>query len=292
MNDIFISYKVHNRRTAIEYYKTLKEREYQVWFDQLVPKGADWKETIAQEIKNSKLVICLLSEACLLDDWVLFQINTAKKYHKDIIYVALDDTDWQKHKEFKVKKEVCDNLEDIPLDKYLASEKDVKESIRGLPVLSIGLMTIFSVLCLIVGLDFFNLSLNYLYGCILVGITCLLALSFWNKRIVYLIQGLLAVGLLCITIYLVPPYYISAVSINSMFFLLFYLFAFVLRYSKINLWLALLASVFYAILITVLDAAIVIFANHFFDFDCSWISIVILVGFLGFKYWGIQNDFK
>nr|MDE5546345.1 toll/interleukin-1 receptor domain-containing protein [Anaeroplasmataceae bacterium] len=253
MNDIFISYKVHNRRTAIEYYKSLKEREYQVWFDQLVPKGADWKKTIAQEIKDSKLVICLLSEACLLDDWVLFQINTAKKYHKDIVYVALDDTDWQEHKEYKVKKEVCRYLEDIPFDNYLLNEEDARERIRGLPVLSIGLMTIFSVLGLIAGLDFFNLSLNYLYGCILAGITCLLVFSFWNKRIVYLIQSLLAVGLLCITLYLVPPYYISAVSINSMFFLLFYLFAFVLRYSKINLWLALLASLFYAILITVLD---------------------------------------
>ncbi|MDE6047920.1 MAG: toll/interleukin-1 receptor domain-containing protein [Anaeroplasmataceae bacterium] len=292
MNDIFISYKVHNRRTAIEYYKALKTQDYQVWFDQLVPKNADWKETIASEIKNSKLVICLLSEACLLDDWVLFQIQTARRFHKEVLYVSLDETDWQEHKEYQVKKEVYHTIEEIPLEEFIINEETKKEKIIGLPVLAIGLMTVFSLLALLAGVDFLNLSLDYRYGCVLAGITCLLLLSYWNKKIVYFVQSGLAVGLLCITMYVVAPYYISSVSINSMFFLLFYLFAFVLRYSKINIWLALLASLFYSIFITVLDSAIIIFVNHFFDFDCSWISIIILVAFLLYKFWSIKDDFK
>ncbi|MBD5391092.1 TIR domain-containing protein, partial [bacterium] len=60
MNHIFISYKVHNRKKAIEYYKILLGKHYSVWFDQLVPEGADWKETIREQIKNSNVVVCLL----------------------------------------------------------------------------------------------------------------------------------------------------------------------------------------------------------------------------------------
>ncbi|MDE6655936.1 MAG: TIR domain-containing protein, partial [Anaeroplasmataceae bacterium] len=286
---------VHNRKTAIEYYKTLKTQCYQVWFDQLVPKGADWKATIRKEIKNSKMLICLLSEACLLDDWVLFQIKTAKKYHKEILYITLDDTSWEEHKEYNVKSEVYQNLAEISLDNYFVNKDKEKEreKIIGLPLLNVGLMMIFSLLTLLAGgLKFFNLSLDYSYGCILLGITCLLVLSYLHHRIVYIIQALLAIALLCVTMYLIPPYYISSVSINSIFFLLFYLFAFILRYSKINLWLALLASLGYTILITTLDSAIIIFVNHFLDFDCSWISIIVLVGFLGYKYWSIKNEFK
>lgn len=292
MNDIFISYKVHNRKIAIEYYKILKTQEYQVWFDQLVPKYAHWKETIAEQIKESKLVICLLSEACLLDDWVLFQIQTAKKYHKEIFYICLDETNWQEYKEYGVGKTIYHTIEEVPLEKYFISKEQEKEKMIGLPVLSIGLMVILSCMALLAGLDFLNLSLDYRYGCVLAGITCLLVLSFLNNKIVYCIQSLIAIGLLCITLYLLPPYYINSISINSIFFLLFYLFAFILRYSKINLWLALLASVFYASLITALDSVIVIFVNHFFDFDCSWISIIILVGFLIFKYFTIKEDFN
>ncbi|MDE6408000.1 MAG: toll/interleukin-1 receptor domain-containing protein [Anaeroplasmataceae bacterium] len=292
MNDIFISYKVHNRKTAIEYYKALKTQSYEVWFDQLVPKDADWKETIAREIKDSRLIVCLLSEACLLDDWVLYQLETARRYHKEILYITLDDTDWQQHKEYHVKNDVYHTLEELPLDHYFINEEAKKEKILGLPLLNIGLMVIFSLMALLAGLDFLNLSLDYRYGCVLVGITCLLVLSYWNNKIVYFIQGGLAIGLLCVTMYVVAPYYISSVSINSMFFLLFYLFAFVLRYSKINLWLALLASLFYSVFITALDSVIVIFINHFFDFDCSWISIIFLVAFLFYKFWCIKDDFK
>ncbi|MDE7213061.1 MAG: hypothetical protein K2N42_00605, partial [Anaeroplasmataceae bacterium] len=72
----------------------------------------------------------------------------------------------------------------------------------------------------------------------------------------------------------------------------FYIFAFGLRYSKINIWLALLVSLFYAILFTALDSTIVILIDHFFDFDCTWISIIGLVAFIGYKYWSIRNDFK
>ena len=38
MIDVFISYKVADRKTAIEYYKALKEKRLNVWFDQLIPK--------------------------------------------------------------------------------------------------------------------------------------------------------------------------------------------------------------------------------------------------------------
>lgn len=52
MNDIFISYKVHNRAKAIEYYRVLKAQGYSVWFDQFVPIGANWKSTILSKFQT------------------------------------------------------------------------------------------------------------------------------------------------------------------------------------------------------------------------------------------------
>lgn len=289
MNDIFISYKVHNRKKAIEYYKALKRQCYQVWFDQLVPKGADWKKTIVEQIKNSKIVICLLSKACLLDDWVLFQIKTARKYGKEILYVTLDNTSWEEHKEYKVKKNIYQNLKEIPLKTFFPSQEKQKMKTIGLPILNVGLMAIVTLFVLLAGIDFFNLSLDYTYGFVLSGILCLLLLSYIPRWYMYIIQGILAIGLLCVSIYVVPPYYISGISVNGLFFLLFYVLFISHRYTKINIWLALLLSFLLAVFITALGAAIIVFTSHFFDYDSSWVSIILLVGFLVYRFWGIKD---
>ena len=290
MNDIFISYKVHNRKKAIEYYKALRRQGYQVWFDQLVPKGADWKKTIEAQIKGSKLVICLLSRACLLDDWVLFQIKTARKYGKEILYIALDNTLWNEHKEYKVKKQVYHSLDELPLSHFFPSEENKKAQMLGLPLLNLGLMTILTIFVLLAGIDFFNLSLDYTYGFILAGILGILLISYIPNWYMYFVQGALAVGLLCVSIYVIPPYYISGISVNGLFFLLFYILFIAHRYSKINLWLALLFSFLFAVFITALGASIVILTNLLFDYDSSWICIILVVGYLIYKFWGIKND--
>lgn len=291
MNNIFISYKVHNRATAIEYYKYLKDRQYQVWFDQLVSKNADWKKTIQREIKNSKIVLCLLSRACLLDDWVLYQLKMARKYNKDVFFIALDDTPWEEHPEYKVKK-TYRSLYDFVFRVQLSGHPTKKHLETGLPFLNIGLMAIFTCFALLLGINFRHIALDYKYGCIMAGILFLLVLSYFHKRIVYIIQSILAIGLLAVTIYIIPPYYASGISINAVFFIAFYVFCFVLRYSKINLWLALLSALFYSVFITAFIAAIVVFANYFYDYDCIWISLILLSSFLIYEYWGIKNDFR
>ncbi|MCM1130291.1 MAG: toll/interleukin-1 receptor domain-containing protein [Roseburia sp.] len=344
MNDIFISYKVHNRKRAIEYYKTLKEKGLVVWFDQLVPQGADWKKTIDSQIQNSKLVFCLLSQYCLLDDWVLFQLTAARKYQKEIIFICLDDTAWEEHIEYAVGGAVYHQFEEIPFEQYLlyskeinqelhlnepleneSVEESVKEEIaidppllnqdRGalpkeevlndqikdtqpkpkhilLPVFNIGSMVIFSCIGLLVGLDFFNVSLDHRYGFVLIAITILLLLSYIHKKVIFILQAILAITTLCLTIYIVPPYYISSISINAIFFMIFYFFAFTIRYIGNKIWLGLLKAIGYTVLFSSLVATIIIFVNHFWDYDCSWISIVFLSLFLIYKYWSLRNEFK
>lgn len=291
MNDIFISYKVHNRKIAIEYYKILLSKQYSVWFDQLVPEGANWKQTIQDQIKNSNLVICLLSKACLLDDWVLFQLEAAHKYHKDVVFITLDDTNWDDYKEYRVKKNIFTQLGDIPLDKYFKSQNYIERQTMGMPILTFGLVTILTCWILLSGIQIMNLSMDYKYGFISLGILGILALSYIQKRIVYLIQSILALGLLAIAMYVLPSYYISGVPVNGIIFVFLYLFTFGLRYTKINIWLGLLLSIFYAIFITTLDASLIVFVKYYFNFDCSWLSFIILVFFLVYQYFVIKKNF-
>ncbi|MDE7263058.1 MAG: toll/interleukin-1 receptor domain-containing protein [Anaeroplasmataceae bacterium] len=292
MNDIFISYKVHNRKKAIEYYKILKAQNYQVWFDQLVPKGADWKQTIESQIKESTLFLCLLSKECLLDDWVFFQIQTARKYHKKIVYITLDDTLWSCHKEYGVKKESYLSLEEISLEKYFINPKKKKRSILGSMIISSIVLTSLMIWAFVFGIHIMHMSLGFQYGFVFLGIAILLFLSYWNKKIIYFIHSGLAVVLLSITMYVLPSYYLSTIPINSLVFILIYVFTFSLRYSKINLWLSLLAAIFYSLFITIVDASILIFVSQFFDYDCSWLSIIMLFGFMFFKFWNMKSDYE
>lgn len=290
MNDIFISYKVHNRKIAIEYYKKLLDEKYTVWFDQLVPAGADWKKTIEEQIKKSRLVICLLSKACLLDDWVLFQLKAANKYHKDVMYVTLDDTKWDEHPEYKVFKHVYDELEEVPLGKYFKSHSYVEYKTLGNPLLTFGLLTIITCWILLSGIKIMNLAIDYRYGFISLGILAILALSYINHKFVYILQSILALGLLATAMYVLPSFYISGVAVNGIIFVLLYVFTFGLRYTKINLWLGLLLSIFYAVFLTALDASIVVFIKYYFDFDCSWLSFIIIGIFLIYQFLTIKNN--
>lgn len=289
MNDIFLSYKVHNRKTAIEYYKTLKALQYEVWFDQLVPKGADWRQTIKNQIKESKFFLCLLSKDCLLDDWVLFQIQTALEYHKKIVYITLDDTPWSEHKEYGVQNISYSSLEEIPLEKIFKQSKKSKTKIIGSFLINFGVLTALTIWVFLTGIHIMHLSLDYSYGFVFLGLFLLLVLSYWNNKIIYFIQGGLAVVLLCITMYVLPPFYISSIPVNSLVVILLYVFVFSIRYSRVNIGLSLFAGVFYSLFITIVDASILIFISHFFDYDCSWLSILVLIIFILFKFWNIKK---
>lgn len=289
MSDIFISYKVHNRVTAINYYKKLKDLNYNVWFDQLVPKGGVFKEHIEQNIKNTKLVICLLSKECLIDDWVIYQIRLAKKYNKKIVYITLDDTDWSKHSEYILNNRLYSNIEKINIDK-LIKPKEFKHTIANI-IYSTLLLTL-GIFLLFKELSFFNLKLNNINGYILIGCSCALALAILNNKKINIISNLLGIIFIALIVFILPPNYISGVSINSIFFLLFYLIGYYITYSRYNILLSLLFGICYSILLSSFSLAIMIAVEYYLSFDITWITILILAGYLFFNYFKILKQQK
>lgn len=311
MNDIFISYKVHNRAKAIEYYRVLKAQGYSVWFDQFVPIGANWKSTIFEQISNSKLILCLLSESCLIDDWVKSQLESATFLRKQIIYITLDETNWQENLEYSLDKRVYESLDcaitsdpffgkvDIEPTKqernyYVMPLEGEKINIHKLlnPIINFGILCISIILTFLFGIHFFRISLDYRYSYVLLGISVLLGLSYIKKWYVYLIQCLGAISIFLVTIYMLPPYYISGISVNGLVFSLFFVFSTYLRYSTSKLWLAIPMALFLAGLYTALDAGLLIFFNTVLDLNLYWISLFLLCIFLFSIGWGNRNEFK
>ena len=87
MIDVFISYKVTDRKTAIEYYKSLKAQKINAWFDQLIPRKEKWDKHLKMKMADSKIVLCLISGNTIKDKWISNQIYFARKYHKRIIFI-------------------------------------------------------------------------------------------------------------------------------------------------------------------------------------------------------------
>ncbi len=282
MNDVFISYKVHNRRTAIEYYKNLKLLNFQVWFDQLVPKMADWKKTIKDQIKKSNIFICLLSKECLLDDWVLFQIQVARKAHKKIYFITLDDTDWTQNKAYKVPEKTYTSLEEVCLMLFDDKSKiNLTHSYQGINNFTVNFLTL-AVCAFLVssfGIHLFNLKLGLEFGLIIWGILTCIVLAYIPKKLTYILQGILAVVLLYLAIYIFPTYIVSNIPINTVFFLWFYLFGISLRFLKYSLWKSWLIALFYASFSVTVYSSLLVLFSYFWDYDCSWVSFIILISY-------------
>ncbi len=322
MNDIFISYKVHNRAKAIEYYRELKALHYKVWFDQFVPRGANWKQVISEQISNSRIVLCLLSEKCLRDDWVVYQIQLAKSLQKKMVFITLDETNWQLYEDYTFEESYLSLQEALSLECFQAeildekiedtsSEKD-EESLKGhpledrveaiepqpkspkrwiVPTCALTLLGIYTILVFILGLHIFRISLDRSYGYILLGILILSGLSFIHKRYIFLLQSVGAIALLGVTIYVMPKYFISGVAVNGFIFLAFYILVNALCYSKKKPWIAIPIALLCMILFLALDFAVIVFFDFMVNYSMSWFSFIPLLTFMLYLYWGNRNEY-
>ncbi len=286
MNDIFISYKVHNRATAIEYYKKLISLNYIVWFDQLVPKDGDFKEFIEKNIKDTKLVICLLSKECLIDNWVLYQINLAKKYDKKIVYIALDNTNWSNYNDYILNDNIYEDINDLNIDKLFEIKKYNKII---LPIIYSLFLIVFGCILLFQNIKFFNLKLNNVNGTISIITGTILLFTIIKNKIVCIVSSCISIIFLIFIIYLFPPNYISGISINPIYYLLLINLGFYIIYSKYNNILRIVFGLFYSIFLSVFSFVLSVFVNYFFGFDISFINIIILLGYFSYNYFNIRN---
>ncbi len=300
MNDVFISYKVHNRKIAIDYYYQLKSLGLSVWFDQLIPPNASWNKTIARHIKQCSIVVCLLSKDVLKDDWVEQQILLARKYHKKIFYIALEMLDLKQFKKFKIDHlywslndidwfKIKDNQE--PLIIYRAYKKEIRKG-QLVGYFLVGLLWIFSIYLFCYGLDFFHLHLGSNYGYLYLGLSIHIILSYIPYRSCFIVNQLYALGLLGICIYAYPPYFLSGIPANCILFLLISMACSYIRFFKWKGFGNSILDFFGAIVIFVSIVSLIFLFQYLWEYNITYLAFPILLVYYGWIYWKRQSFFN
>ncbi len=300
MNDVFISYKVHNRKMAIDIYYQLKNSGFIPWFDQLIPKGTSWKLAIRSAIQSSRMVLCLLSKDALRDDWVYNQIKLARKFHKRIIFLFLEGLDFDLLKKYKIQDSYT-SYQQIPWKKLLPYEntkqryKTLKKEarigqLRGY-FLAFVLMDITSYL-FCYGLDFFNIHLKWFYGFLSLGILLCFSLSYIPNKKVYFLSGLLELILLILSIFVFPPFYIWDININPIFVLLILLPCLFMRYIEWEGLFSFLQEFLLMVFVLALSISITILFEFLLNYEIFFISILLLAGYLYYLYRHLYQYFN
>ena len=70
MSDVFISYAEEDRQRAEIFVKLFQGLGWKVFWDQNIPIGSPWRDTIEEELTNARCVIVLWSENSIKSSWV------------------------------------------------------------------------------------------------------------------------------------------------------------------------------------------------------------------------------
>lgn len=88
---VFISYSHQNRETCGVIAAAMERTgSISVWYDKGLIPGDEYRKRIAAVIRSSDYFIVLLSEQSVCSDWVLDEVEYAKKLHKKIIPIWIE----------------------------------------------------------------------------------------------------------------------------------------------------------------------------------------------------------
>ncbi|KPA11981.1 TIR-like domain protein, partial [Candidatus Magnetomorum sp. HK-1] len=90
MNDIFISHASQDKDTANKIAQALENQGWSVWWDQKISPGSTFRETIQNELNNSKCVLVLWSKHAIKSDFVKDEADFGKQ-RNILIPVRIDD---------------------------------------------------------------------------------------------------------------------------------------------------------------------------------------------------------
>lgn len=91
---VFISYS-HQNGEACEWIDSVLQKKggFDVWYDRGLIPGEVYRKRIAEVIRDSGYFIILLSQASVHSDWVLDEVEYAKKLHKKILPIWIENVD-------------------------------------------------------------------------------------------------------------------------------------------------------------------------------------------------------
>ncbi len=92
MARIFISYARQDHERVAPYTAALRDRGYDVWWDEAIPGGEDWSNTIERELDRADAVVLFWSRDSVQSPWVRIEAHFAKR-HNCMVPVRLDGID-------------------------------------------------------------------------------------------------------------------------------------------------------------------------------------------------------
>lgn len=92
MADIFISYKKEDAGRVVRIVEGLRAEGFSVWWDHGITPGAQWDQTIHNELKSAKAVIAIWSEQSIDAPWVKEEAGVGKN-RGILLPIRIDDVD-------------------------------------------------------------------------------------------------------------------------------------------------------------------------------------------------------
>lgn len=91
-HDIFLSYRRTDQPLARALVGALEAEGVDVWWDQEIEGGEDWREAIVEGLSNSQALVILFSEECNASKQLKKELAIADTLDKEIIPVLIEDT--------------------------------------------------------------------------------------------------------------------------------------------------------------------------------------------------------
>ncbi|MEM9739895.1 MAG: toll/interleukin-1 receptor domain-containing protein [Pseudomonadota bacterium] len=91
-HDIFLSYRRSDQELARVMVDALSAKGLNVWWDQLIEGGEDWRDAIVEGLTNSKALVILFSSECNGSKQLKKELAIADTLDKEVIPILIEDT--------------------------------------------------------------------------------------------------------------------------------------------------------------------------------------------------------
>lgn len=97
MSDIFLSYRRSDQTLARALVEALQARGVDVWWDQKIEGGEDWRDAIVEGLTSAHTVVILFSEECNASKQLKKELAIADTLDKEVVPVLIEDTQPKGH---------------------------------------------------------------------------------------------------------------------------------------------------------------------------------------------------
>jgi hypothetical protein len=91
-HDIFISYRRADRELVASVVRRLEARGVGVWYDAEIEGGADWRETIVEQLTNSDMLAIFFSDECNNSRQLKKELAVADSLGKPVVPILIENT--------------------------------------------------------------------------------------------------------------------------------------------------------------------------------------------------------